>query len=75
MSDAHADPKVPARVPAEDLAVGRQELAERRWTVQEFVIACFRTLRSDADALVMLVSPNRPAPKPRGRPPKKSEQP
>lgn len=74
MSDAHLDPKVPARIPADDLTAGRAELNARQWTVQEFVVACFRALRDNADALLPVIDRHRPEAKKRGRP-RKSEQP
>lgn len=68
MPDAHQDPKVPARLPAADLDAGRAVLQQRGRTVQEFVIACFRLLRTRPDILLALLDGHWPAAKRRGRP-------
>jgi hypothetical protein len=74
VTDRHRDPKVPARLSAEDLEAGREVLGTGGRTIQDFVVACFRLLRTNPRALLALLDGHWPTEaekqRKRGRPPK-----
>ena len=50
---------------------GKTVLDERGWEIDGFLRACLRMLREEPEKLLALLTPYRPPPKRRGRPPKK----
>lgn len=70
----HTDTSESTRVPPEVSTAAREELKARGWTVFEFLGACLATVVRRPAELLTLIEPNRPAPKPKGRPPKSARE-
>lgn len=70
----HADTSESTRVPPEVSTAAREELKARGWTVFEFLGACLATVVRRPAELLALIEPNRPEPKPRGRPRKTARE-
>lgn len=70
----HTDTSESTRVPPEVSTAAREELKARGWTVFEFLGACLATAARRPAELLALIEPNRPAPKPKGRPPRSARE-
>jgi hypothetical protein len=70
MSSQHRDAPLNVRPDTAARRVAQAVLSERERDMTAFITACLATVAAEPDAMLALLDPHWPTPKPRGRPPR-----
>ena len=72
VTSQHADPEaLTVRPGAKVKAAASKVLSDRELEMRAFIVACLAALAADPDRFLATLAPHWPAPKPRGRPPRR----